>query len=168
MDLPKRKPVRLKGYDYSTPGAYFITICTKNRKQYFGEIDVGFGACDKPKMILSPYGIVAEKYIAFMNGKYDNVFVDKYVVMPNHIHLIVVVQNSENSNGALQAPHPTNTVIPKFISLYKRYCNQEYTENIWQTSYHDHIIRGDKDYKEIWEYIENNSLKWQEDEFYIK
>ena len=125
---------------------------------------VGVGVYDIPKTVLFSYGKIAEKYIQKMNTHYDNIFIDKYVIMPNHIHLILAVKN----NGMSQAPSPTNAIIPKFISLFKRYCNREYGENLWQRSFHDHIIRGENDYREICEYIENNPLKWVEDCFYAE
>lgn len=62
--------------------------------------------------------------------------------------------------------HPTNETIPKFVSLFKRYCNREFGYNIWQKSYNDHIIRDEKDYLNRWKYIENNPAKWQEDDYY--
>ena len=86
MDLPKRKPTRLKGYDYSTPGAYFITICTKDRKEMLSKIIVGDGAHIVPKNQMSNYGLICDKYINNINIKYENVTVDKYVIMPNQFN----------------------------------------------------------------------------------
>ncbi|MBR2476769.1 MAG: hypothetical protein IKB50_01390 [Clostridia bacterium] len=88
MDLPKRKPTRLKEYDYSSPGAYFITVCVKDKKHILGKI-VGDDAHIVPKNELSEYGRVCDKYIKNINNKYENVSVDKYVIMPNHIHLLI-------------------------------------------------------------------------------
>lgn len=158
MNYPQRKPTRLKGYDYSNDGAYFVTLCVKNKEPLLGKI-VGCGVYDAPQIRLSEYGTVAEKYISLMNEKYDNVYIDKYIIMPNHIHMIIVVQNCKVDSGSSQAPNPTNETIPKFVSLFKRYCNRVYGRNIWQRSYNDHIIRGEKDYLEIWNYIDNNALK---------
>ena len=88
MNLPKRKPTRLKGYEYSTPGAYFITICVKDRKQLLSKIIVGDDAHIVPKSHISNYGLICDKYINNINIKYENVTIDKYVIMPNHIHLL--------------------------------------------------------------------------------
>ena len=168
-DLPIRKPTRLKGYDYSTFGAYFITICVKDRKQLLSEIIVGDGVLDVPHSILTSYGVIAEKYIIQMNEFYDNISVDKYVVMPNHIHMILsVIPRLDEclENGTSRTPSPTNSMVAKFVSAFKRFCNKEYGENIWQRSYHDHIIRGERDYEKIWEYIDTNVIKWEEDCFY--
>ena len=164
MDLPKRKPTRLKGYDYSTPGAYFITICTKDRKELLSNIIVGDGVPYVPKNILTQYGKIADKYINQMSEFYDNIFVDKYVIMPNHIHLILLIKDSVS--GTSRTPSPTNSVTAKFVSSFKRFCNKEYGENIWQRLSNDHIIRGEKDYQKIWEYIDTNVIRWEKDCFY--
>ena len=164
MELPKRKRTRLKGYDYSTPGAYFITICAKDRKELLSEIIVGDGVLDVPQNILSDYGKIADKYINQLNNFYNHLSVDKYVIMPNHIHFILSI--TDLSNGTSRTPSPTNSEIAKFISTFKRFCNKEYGENIWQRSSNDHIIRGEKDYQKIWEYIDTNVLRWEKDCFY--
>ena len=164
MELPKRKPTRLNNYDYSTSGAYFITICTKDRKVILSDIVVGTGVPDCPKIKLLKHGKIADKYINQLNNFYNNISVDKYVIMPDHIHLLLSINNVE-INGQSRTPVPTNnsvkidntnSIIAKFVSTFKRFCNKEYGENIWQARYYDHIIRGQNDYNEIWEYIENN------------
>ena len=171
MDLPKRKPSRLKNYDYSENGAYFITICTKDRKKILSNIIVGTGVLDCPRIQLLTHGKIAEKYINQLNDFYDNVLVDKYVIMPDHIHLILSVNNGQpaqrtvgdacpyNANQNIKTDNKNSTVA-KFISTFKRFCNKEYGQNIWQPRYYDHIIRNQEDYNEIWEYIENNPRKW--------
>ncbi len=95
MDLPKRKPTRLKGYNYSTPGMYFLTVCVKDRKHLLGKI-VGCGDFDAPQMILSEYGAILNKYINLMNNKYSHIKIDKYVIMPNHFHLILNIMDYKN------------------------------------------------------------------------
>ncbi len=163
MKLPKRKPTRLKGYDYSTPGMYFLTICVKEKQSLLGKI-VGCGDFDAPQMMLSDHGRILEKHINLMNKKYSHINIDKYVIMPNHFHLILSI--TDYKNGASETAAPYNKETLKFISLLKRYCNKEYVENIWQCSFHDHIIRGEKEYRKIWEYIDTNPLKWEQDCFY--
>ena len=89
-ELPKRKPTRLKEFDYNTTGAYFITICTDKRRQILSRI-VGVDVLGDPKnMQLLSHGMVADKYIKQMNEFFENLTVDQYVIMPNHIHLINV------------------------------------------------------------------------------
>ena len=164
-DLPKRKSTRLKGYNYSESGAYFITICTKNKEYLLGQI-VGGGDFDAPKMILSEYGSILDKYINLMNDRYSHIRIDKYVIMPNHFHMIINI--TQPISGASETAAPYNYELPKFISLLKRYCNTECNQALWQRSYHDHIIRGEKDYTKIWEYIDTNIIKWDKDCFYKK
>ncbi len=142
-DLPKRKPTRLKGFDYSSPGMYFLTVCVKSRANLLGKI-VGCGDFDAPQMILSDYGIILDKYIVLMNNKYSHIKIDKYVIMPNHFHLILHIK--EHRNGASETAAPYNNEMSKFISLLKRYCNREY--------------------EKIWEYIDTNILRWEKDCFY--
>ncbi len=168
MNLPKRKRTRLKGYDYSLPGKYFITVCTKDRKQLLGKI-VGRGDFDAPQMILSNYGSILNKYIRFMNEKYSHINVEKYVIMPNHFHFILNITSHNLGLGGLSASaKPYNYETSKFVSLLKRYCNREYGKNIWQASFNDHIIRGERDYLKIWQYIDSNAQKWEQDCFYIE
>ncbi len=165
MSLPTRKPPRLKNYDYSSPGMYFITICVKDRKSLLGEI-VGGGDFDTPKMMLSVYGKILDKYIGLLNKKYSHIKTDKYIIMPNHFHLILCI--TDYKNGASETAAPYNSEISKFVSLLKRHCNREYGKNIWQRSFYDHIIRDENDYRTIWEYIDTNPEKWQQDCFYTK
>lgn len=165
-ELQKRKPNRLKNFDYSTNGAYFITICTKDKKCILGKI-VGDGVLDVPKIYLSDYGNIVNDRIAEMNKTYENMLVEKYIVMPNHIHLLIYIDNNVKNNiGTSRTPSPTNATIPSFVSTLKRLTNKQIGESIWQRSYYDHIIRNEKDYLNIWEYIENNTLKWCEDKYY--
>ncbi len=163
-NLPYRKPNRLTAFDYSTCGAYFITICVQNKECILSEI-VGDGAHDVPKNILTEYGRIAEKYIISGN-KVPNVTVKNYVIMPNHIHMILMIDNSNFNSGTSKAPSPTNQIIPHFISTFKRFCHNDIGGKIFQRSYHDRIIRNEKEYLKIWEYIEKNPLKWNEDCFF--
>ncbi|MBQ8868138.1 MAG: transposase [Oscillospiraceae bacterium] len=162
MDLPNRKQNRLQDFDYSQNGAYFVTICVKDRKELLSNVIVGTGVLDCPQIQLLKYGVVAEKYINQLNDFYNDISVDKYVIMPDHIHLLLTI-----INGQSRTPVPTNinnrnSAVAKFVSTFKRFCNKEYGENIWQPRYYDHIIRNQEDYNETWEYIENNPIKWIE------
>lgn len=164
MNSPKRKPNRLPGYDYSSPGAYFITICTKNRKCILSRI-VGGGVLDAPDIYLTDIGKIVERHLCEMNAVYTFIHTEKYIIMPNHIHLIVAISGyaPEGSSGT---PTPTNMLIPRYISTFKRMCNKDIGKNIWQRSFHDHIIRNENDYRKIWEYVDGNAQKWQEDCFF--
>ena len=163
MDLPKRKPNRLSSYDYDREGAYFITICTQDRKCLLSHI-VGDDALGVPKNELTDLGRIVEKYILSGN-RMDRLTVEKYVVMPNHIHVLLTVNMN---NGTPRASSPTTAIIPRFVASLKRFSNQEIGENIFQRSYHDHVIRNQQDYLKIWEYIDNNPKQWELDCFYVK
>ncbi len=158
MNLPKRKPTRLKDFDYSHNGAYFVTICTKDKECILSKI-VGEGLRALPKNILAPIGIEIEKSIQYINDNYEGVTVDKYVIMPNHIHLIVALDDA-GGHG--------NPPLQYIIGQLKSYTTKQFGNYLWQRSFHDHIIRGEKDYKKIWEYIDTNIQKWEEDCFYKK
>ncbi len=166
-DLPDRKTMRRKGFDYNSSGLYFLTICTKNRKNILSDI-VGTGVPDGPlpEVKLTPYGIIAEKYLRQMGGFYDHLSVDLYVIMPNHIHILLRVDN-----GPSRTPVPTtaqNTVVARFVSTFKRFCNKEYGTNVWQARSFDHIVRNNDDYIYCKNYILNNPRRWRLDELYAE
>ena len=159
MELPNRRKNRLENYDYNADGCYSITICTKDRKAILSKI-VGTGVLDCPRIQLQYHGVIADRYIRQLNGFYNNISIPKYVIMPDHIHLIVTVNSGQSGTPAPTRDINKNSEISKFVSTLKRFCNKEYGENIWQRSYYDHIIRDQNDYNEVWEYIENNPKKW--------
>ena len=156
MELSKRKPLRLKEYDYSQNGAYFITLCTKDKRKLLCEI-VGDGLCAVPKINLTRIGHETEKAILHING-YADITVDNYVVMPNHVHMIISICN-ENSGKS-------DIGIPEIMKRFKSYTTNIFGDTLWQRSYHDHIIRGQQDYDEIWQYIDGNPLRWDSDCYY--
>ena len=165
--LPKRKNIRLKEYDYSTPGVYFVTICTQNRKHLLSKIHtVGAGVLDRPLVELLPYGVVADTYIRQMDAHYGCLSVDAYVIMPNHIHLLIRIH--DDGRSGTPAPTKGNTVLARFVSTFKRFCNKEYGGNIWQRGYYDHVVRDRSDYDDIYRYIETNPTQWELDEFYTQ
>jgi REP element-mobilizing transposase RayT len=154
--LANRKPTRLKGYDYSTPGAYFVTVCTKNKRCVLSDI-VGEGLCALPVNKLTTIGNEVERCIEYIGENYPGVKIDKYVIMPNHIHMIIVLDNA-GGHG--------NPPLQNIIGQLKSYTTNKYGKPLWQRSFHDHIIRGEKDYLKIREYIDTNVLKWKTDCFY--
>ena len=163
-ELPKRKDLRLKSFDYSSAGAYFITMCTEDRRQILSRV-VGVDVPGDPKSIeLLPYGVVADKYINQLNKFYDNVTIDKYVIMPNHIHILLIVR--DNGSPRTSTPTKQTLTVSHFVSTFKRFCNKEYGGNIWQRGFYDHIVRGREDYEEIVKYICENPLRWCYDELY--
>ena len=166
MALPKRKSIRLKTYDYSQNGAYFITICTKDKRNILWETNVG-ATCGRPNETqhLSDIRKIIDSEINKIKSYYDNVSVNKYVIMPNHIHMIIVIDNQEN--GTMWASSPTQS-IPQMIKSLKTFISKEIDFSIFQRSYYDHIIRNEKDYERICEYIDTNPMKWREDEYYAE
>ena len=122
-----------------------------------GEI-VGTDLPGGPLNKLSGYGLVAEKHLENMKDFYENIKIDKYIIMPNHIHLILSIQYS--GKRTVGTPVPTSSLVAKFIGTFKRFCNKEYGVNIWQSRSHDHVIRGKTDYQKIWEYMRK---KWRTD-----
>ena len=153
MDLPKRKNIRLNDYNYSSNGAYFITICTKNKENLLWK-NVGAN-CVRPldQLPLSKIGIVIENEIYKLNTVYENIKVDKYQIMPNHIHLIIFIY--EDSNGRTQFA-PT---ISRIIKQFKGSITKQIGFSIWQKSFYDRIIRNENEYQSVWNYIHNNPLK---------
>ncbi len=169
MSIRNRKNIRLQYYDYSKPGAYLVTICVKDKKEVLSTISAGTGVLDGPELHLTDYGKIADKYIRQMADFYSHMNIDNYVIMPNHIHLLICIRAGENQlqyRSDLNKVNNVNSRISKFVSTFKRFCNKEYGENIWQSRSYDHIIRGERDYREINEYINNNPGKWLEDRFY--
>ena len=161
MELPKRKPTRLKNYNYGEKGAYFVTICTQNKRCILSNI-VGEGLAP-PEIRLTAYGRVADQQIHQIASRYPRITVDHYVVMPNHIHMLLLV------SGETGGSRPSPTVIDAvrvFKSMTTRLCGCG--PGLFQRSFHDHVIRGDADYREIRDYIENNPLNWSNDRFYVK
>jgi len=156
MELPKRKQNRITGYDYSKPGAYFITICTDKRRNLFWE-NVG-AIIDRPEdVVLSEAGRIVERCIDDISNRYHMVCVDWYVIMPNHIHLLMRIDT--DSDGRPMVAPTISTVVQQM----KGAASKEMGFSLWQKGYHDHVIRGERDYREIWEYIDDNPRKWKED-----
>jgi REP element-mobilizing transposase RayT len=159
MELPARKPNRLRNYDYSNDGMYFVTVCT-HEKQCLLWTD---GACPKTAtdVPLSEIGIVTRDAILSIPTHYPGVTVEQYVVMPNHVHILVGISNVERATRSAPA-------LSRVIGQWKRYVSKLAGRPIWQRSFYDHIIRGEADYQEIQNYIEQNPAKWTEDRFYCR
>ena len=152
-NLPKHKQIRIENYDYSTNGAYFITICTANRENHLWEIRRG-ELCSPDNIPLSNLGKIIDNEIQKLNSVYESVAVDKYCIMPNHIHFIISI-NSNNSGRTQFAP-----TISRIVKQFKGSITKQIGKPIWQKSFYEHTIRNQTDYNEIWDYIENNPLKY--------
>ena len=167
MELQKRKTIRLKDYDYSSPGAYFITICTHNRECLLSNIIVGEGLCALPQNILTPIGNEIKKSIQYINDNYIGVKIEKYVIMPNHIHIMFQIENDGRGNPSPTIPNVVGWLKYNITKQINKVNNKPETK-VFQRSFHDHIIRSKADYLKIWNYIDTNPQKWNDDCFYVK
>ena len=147
---PVRRQHRLKNYDYSTPNAYFLTICTAGHRSLFWRKD--------QKAALSPYGIIAAQAIQEIPQHYPHITVDTYAVMPNHVHLLLQI-HAEGQNCVS---------ISRVIQQFKGAVSKRIGFCVWQKLFHDHVIRSERDYQQIWLYIQSNPDNWEKDCFYSK
>ncbi|MGA1846523.1 transposase [Deferribacter abyssi] len=193
---PKRKNIRLKHYDYSQPGFYFVTVCTQNKIKLFGEIKKG-------EMILNKAGKMVKKIWLEIPKIFAHTKLHEYIIMPNHFHAIIEItpqihvvgaesisarknnaqvdMESANNKRADMESAPTrenNVSLPKIIQTFKRYYTIEYIKmvkqgllppfdkKLWQRNHYEHVIRNEQSYSKIAEYIINNPLKWEDDKYY--
>lgn len=154
--LTKRKPNRLKEFDYSQSNAYFITICVKDRHEMLWNNVGARIARAQNSEDLSEYGIVIKNAINKIPEKYPSISVDKYVIMPNHIHIILLLHSVDGR--AMRAP-----TVSTVINQMKGYVTKQIGFSLWQKLFHDHIIRNEQEYDKIWAYIDTNPLKWEDD-----
>ena len=183
-ELPVRKHLRLKGYNYSHNGMYYITMCVKDRHELLGKI-VGaiinrpqcatcVSHCDAnvshseanthtPNVLLSDYGKITDNAINAIQNHYIHAVVDKYVIMPNHVHIILILCENDMNGRLIIAP----TSVSYIVQQLKRYITKQIGFSLWQKSFHDHIIRDEAEYQRISQYIDENPERWAEDEFYI-
>lgn len=143
-----RKRNRLECYSYSCINYYYITICTNEKICIFGEIE-------NEIMHLSRTGMQVDNAIKNIEKIYCDIKVNKYVIMPNHIHMILA-NDSEKNN------------MSNVIKQLKIFVSKKCGKFIWGKSFYDHVIRNEQDYLRIWEYIDNNILKWESDEYYMQ
>jgi REP element-mobilizing transposase RayT len=163
-EFPTRKIKRLQGYDYALNGAYFVTICAKNRAKIFGEI-VRTPVHDRQQCFLeyivfaklSNIGKIVET--AILHNRRKQFWVDQYIIMPNHIHLIVMLSSQIGDMGRLS--------LQMIVRNMKAYISKCLGFSPWQKSFYDHIIRNYDEYNSIAEYIINNPAKWEDDRFFV-
>lgn len=165
--MDNRKLNRLINYDYSSNGLYFVTICTKDRVQYLSEIttenDESIVGADiiRPIIRLTETGKILDFSINDIKNHYDNISVMKYCIMPDHVHLIITIMNEifpENGGRMISAP-----TLSTVIGSMKRFVSKKSGINLWQKSFHDHIIRNREELSQIWQYIDNNPINWAND-----
>jgi len=166
--LPVRKPNRLKGYDYASCGLYFITICTKDREcllwDNVGAIPCAHRRCDRPPVPvpLSTAGKIVEAELAVLSTVYEHVRLELCCIMPNHVHLLLQIHPAGGGRSQIA---PTVSVS-RAVKQFKGAVSKRLGESIWQKSFYDHIVRDEKEYIKIAEYIENNPANWVLDQLY--
>ena len=148
-----RKSNRLLGYDYSSAGYYFVTISVKDRQEILGR-HVGATVPGRPNMELFELGKNVNSAIEYYIENKLAV-IDKYVIMPNHIHMIIVIEPESGDRGRSPLQH--------IVRNLKSYVTKKAGFSPWQKSFHDHVIRNDIEYKKIWQYIDENPKTWSED-----
>ena len=166
MALSKRKLPRLNQYDYSTPGVYFITICTHNKECLFGQIAMS-SIPGEVRITYSPIGKIAKSCLLDVETHYQNIKIDNWVIMPNHIHMLIRI--TERINPFPASAYDIPNVVGKFKASVTRHVGNAFMHSgkIWQTSFYDHIVRNENDYLSIWQYITGNPSKWLADQFYV-
>ena len=160
-EVKSRKPTRLKGYDYSIAGWYYVTICTQNKIKYLGKINNG-------KMELNDLGVIANTFWNNIGFLHKNIDMDYYIIMPNHIHGIIIINNTVgDANFASPTYDRTKMELSKIIQQYKRAVTikikslNKHSNFKWQRSFYDRIIRNDRELYNIRKYIKHNPLKWE-------
>ena len=169
QDEPRRRSVRLRGYDYSTPGAYFITVCTQNRLPLFGEVANG-------RMEANRLGSVIEDCWAKLPDHYDNVALDAFILMPNHVHGVIIIEDGPTCVGAGLKPALPAAVsvrrhgVPEIVRAFKTFSARKINEMrastgtpVWQRGFYDHVIRDDGELDRVRTYVMDNPRKWSED-----
>ncbi len=161
MTLPQRKHIRLELFDY-TVGAYFVTICTKDKEHYFGEISNG-------EMQLTTIGKFLKIQIdATEQIRKGEVEIPCYVIMPNHVHLIVFINQSDARGASLQFGQQSGnlaSVIRGIKCAVTRFANENAITFAWQSRFNDHIIRDQNEMNRIVDYIEQNPYNWLTDDY---
>ena len=155
MEQPKRKNIRLTDYPYCAPGAYFVTVCTKNKENLFWS-DVG-AIIDRPENVpLNPIGQIVDQVIQNIPNHYPAISIDRYVIMPNHIHLLLQIHTGADGRSMIA---PTiSTVVRSMKGAAVKLAGMP----LWQKSFYDHVIRSRQDYLDCWQYIEGNPGKREE------
>lgn len=167
------RSIRLSGYNYSEEGWYFVTICVQDRECLFGKIHDN-------KMIFNRYGLIVEMEWIRTAQLRKNVYLDEYVIMPNHFHGIIVLHDNHDGRGTMhrastfeQFGKPVPGSIPTLIRSFKSAVTKNINKirntsglSIWQRNYWEHVIRDENDLNRIRTYIHENPLKWTEDKYY--
>ncbi len=163
-DKHHRRSIRLKDYDYAQPGAYFVTICTCQRECFLGEIADG-------QVQLNECGDMVRAQWLSLPTYHLHVVLDEFVIMPNHLHGIIILTDADARAGLLTRPYKKRQGIPDLVRGFKTYSTRKINERrgsqgipVWQRNYYEHIVRNEEELHAIQEYIVNNPLRWGEDQ----
>ena len=161
QQFPKRKNPRLKGYDYSRVNAYLITICSYNKKHFFGHVIPG-DMLTPSVCSLSRYGEIAKQELLNLENRFPYLTIDNFIVMPNHIHILLSLHETNEPRKDVSA------IVRAYKSLTMRQCRQVgfSAPHLFQDSFNDEIIRNENHYLNSWNYVEHNAEKWVWDEYY--
>ena len=162
-DGPKRRSIRLRGYDYSTPGAYFITACTHNRLLLFGRVVDG-------KVEANRIGAVVEDCWSKLPDHYDHVAIDAFILMPNHIHGVITIVGAGLKPALPATIDPKRHGVPEIVRAFKTFSARRINQMrastgapVWQRGFYDHVIRGEDELDRVRTYIMDNPRRWHED-----
>lgn len=176
-----RRSIRLNGYDYAQNGNYFLTHCTRNRECLFGDVRDG-------KMYLSNYGRLVNECWQEIPVHFPQIVLHEYVIMPNHVHGIIEINNPQSTGANMgrctdtvdvgannysplrtpqSRPHGTSRTVGSVVRGFKIGVTKQMGFSPWQRNYYEHIIRNDESYQNIVQYMAQNPLKWKEDCFYF-
>ncbi|PCI24122.1 hypothetical protein COB57_05775 [Candidatus Peregrinibacteria bacterium] len=167
-DIHHRQSSRLSEYDYSQRGLYFITICTHNQQHIFGKVTIS------QEISLSKGGIMAKIFWEKIPQHYTHITLKSFIIMPNHIHGILQIQQNTNNDRSSHhfqktLPNSIGSIVRGYkIAVTKWFRSHTDIHTIWQKNYHDHIIRDENALLNISNYIINNPKKWREDRFFTK
>ena len=174
--MKNRKPNRLRGYDYSKNNLYFVTICVQNRLCCFGSvISVGTGrdlsvrnSNENISVLLNQYGLIAKEQIEWLIQQYQYVAIHSYVIMPNHVHMILEIDSNHSNNKEIKIKS-LSSLIGAFKTTSSKLIHESgFLEFSWQRSFHDHIIRNERSYQNISNYIDSNPQNWKRDTFFSR
>jgi putative transposase len=162
----KRKSIRLKDYNYSSPGAYFVSICTQNRENKFGAIVNGV-------MQLNEFGTIVQESWLWLSKQYEYLELDEWSIMPNHFHGILKINEFGRGGSGTACVGSHIKSLGSLVGAFKTVVAKRINELlnmpggvVWQRSYYEHVIRNEDDLHRIREYIVNNVPKWEDDEYY--
>ena len=172
-ELPQRKRIRLPDNDYSSPGAYFVTICTYQKKCFLSQIVVG-AIHESPEAFvrLTSAGRAVQQAIDALAARSGKIQVDNCVIMPNHVHLLLRIREERAIHESPLQYDGKRSLLDKAIGYLKMNSSRKIHVSqpelpVWQRSYYDHVIRNERDFFEIWNYINNNPARWAEDRFFV-